>query len=105
MQDLGAFGFLIECPFDGLHLASDSSYAIEQFLFFFCRVSHKKPDQVLTSIPRRVYADQGLRFASQQFQKKGGSFMSDGSNSLQQCEEVSGTESAEPPSSYGLARL
>jgi hypothetical protein len=28
--------------------------------------------------------------------------MSDGSNSLQRCEEVSGTESAEPPSSYGL---
>jgi hypothetical protein len=25
--------------------------------------------------------------------------MSDGSNSLQRCEEVSGTESAEPPSS------
>ena len=27
--------------------------------------------------------------------------MSDGSNSLQRCEEVSGTESAEPPSSDG----
>jgi hypothetical protein len=27
--------------------------------------------------------------------------MSEGSNSLQRCEEVSGTESAEPPSSYG----
>ena len=31
--------------------------------------------------------------------------MSDGSNSLQRCEGVSGTESAEPPSSYGLPRL
>lgn len=30
--------------------------------------------------------------------------MSDGSNSQQRCEEVSGTESAEPPSSYGLLR-
>jgi hypothetical protein len=30
--------------------------------------------------------------------------MSDGSDSLQRCEEVSGTESAEPPSSYGLRR-
>ena len=26
--------------------------------------------------------------------------MSDGSGSLQRCEEVTGTESAEPPSSY-----
>jgi hypothetical protein len=30
--------------------------------------------------------------------------MSDGSDSLQWCEEISGTESAEPPSSYGLRR-
>ena len=30
--------------------------------------------------------------------------MSDGSNSLQRCEDVSGAESAEPPSSYGLPR-
>jgi hypothetical protein len=30
--------------------------------------------------------------------------MSDGSNSLQRCSEVSGTESAEPPSSYGFFR-
>jgi hypothetical protein len=30
--------------------------------------------------------------------------MSDSSNSQQRCEEVSGTESAEPPSSYGLPR-
>jgi hypothetical protein len=30
--------------------------------------------------------------------------MSDGSNSLQRCAEVSVTESAEPPSSYGLPR-
>jgi hypothetical protein len=30
--------------------------------------------------------------------------MSDGSNSLQRCEEVSGTETAEPPSSYGEIR-
>jgi hypothetical protein len=30
--------------------------------------------------------------------------MSDGSNSLQRCEEVSGTESAEPPPSYGAQR-
>jgi hypothetical protein len=29
--------------------------------------------------------------------------MSDGSNSLQRCEEVSGTESAEPPSSNRTA--
>ena len=31
--------------------------------------------------------------------------MSDGSNSLQRCEEVASTESAEPPSSYGLPWL
>ena len=31
--------------------------------------------------------------------------MSDGSNSLQRCEEVSGTESAEPPSSHGIPVL
>jgi hypothetical protein len=31
--------------------------------------------------------------------------MSDGSDSLQRCEEVSHTESAEPPSSYGLPGL
>lgn len=30
--------------------------------------------------------------------------MPEGSNSQQRCEEVSGTESAEPPSSYGLPR-
>src|SRR5258708_36653573 len=43
VQDIGAVGFLIECPFNGLKLASNSSYAIEQFLFLFCRVSHEKP--------------------------------------------------------------
>ena len=31
--------------------------------------------------------------------------MSDGSNSLQRCEEVSGTESAEPPSSRSLLEI
>jgi hypothetical protein len=31
--------------------------------------------------------------------------MSDGSNSLQRCEEVSSTESAEPPSSFGIPVL
>jgi hypothetical protein len=31
--------------------------------------------------------------------------MSDGSSSLQRCDEVSGSESAEPPSAYGLPRL
>ena len=67
MQHLGALGFLVDGSFDGLNLASDSSYAIEQFLFLFCRVSHKKPTRALTSIPRRVYPDQGLRFATQQF--------------------------------------
>jgi hypothetical protein len=29
MQHLGAFGLLVECPFDGLNLPSDSSYAIK----------------------------------------------------------------------------
>ena len=43
MQHLGAFGFLVDGSFDGLNLASNSSYPIEQFLFLFCRVSHKKP--------------------------------------------------------------
>ena len=42
MQHFGAFGFLVDGSFDGLNLASDSSYAIEQFLFLFCRVSHRK---------------------------------------------------------------
>jgi hypothetical protein len=36
MQHFGAFGFVVERPFDGLDLASDSSYAIEQLLFLFC---------------------------------------------------------------------
>jgi hypothetical protein len=31
--------------------------------------------------------------------------MSDGSGSLRRCDEVSGSESAEPPSSYDLPRL
>jgi len=31
--------------------------------------------------------------------------MSDGSNSFQRRDEASGSESAEPPSSYGLSRL
>ena len=31
--------------------------------------------------------------------------MSDGSNSLQRCEELSSTDSAEPPPYFGLTRL
>lgn len=42
MQDIGTRCLLIERSLDGVYLASDASYAIEQFLFLFCGVSHKK---------------------------------------------------------------
>ena len=35
MQYLGTLGLLVERPFDGIHLASDTAYAVEQFLFLF----------------------------------------------------------------------
>ena len=35
-------GLLVERPLDGLNLPSDSPNPIEQFLLFFCGVSHKK---------------------------------------------------------------
>ena len=41
MQHVGTIDLLIERSLDGVHLASDASYAIEQFLFLFCGVSHK----------------------------------------------------------------
>jgi len=59
MQYLGAFGISFERPFDRLNLASNPPYAIEQLLFLFGGVSHKNLNQVFTSIPRRVYFDQG----------------------------------------------
>ena len=42
VQDVRAFGFLVQRPFNGIHLAPDSPYAIQQFLFLFDCVSHKK---------------------------------------------------------------
>ena len=42
MQNVGTLCLLVERSLDGVHLASDAAYAIEQFLFFFCGVSHKK---------------------------------------------------------------
>ena len=42
MQHIRALSLLVKRPLDRVYLASDSSYAIEQFLFFFRRVSHKK---------------------------------------------------------------
>jgi hypothetical protein len=61
MQHLGAFSLLVDRPLDGLNLPPDSSYAIQQFLLFFCCVCHNKLGcGALTRIPRRVYHDQGL---------------------------------------------
>jgi hypothetical protein len=42
MQHIRTLSLLVKRPLDRVYLASDSSYAIEQFLFRFCRVSHKK---------------------------------------------------------------
>ena len=42
VQHVRTLSLLIKRPFDRIHLTSNSSYAIEQFLFLFCRVSHKK---------------------------------------------------------------
>jgi len=42
VQHVRTLGLLVKGPFDRVYLASDSSHAIEQFLFLFCRVSHKK---------------------------------------------------------------
>jgi hypothetical protein len=59
----------------------------------------------LQAYPTGYILVEGGSNATLQFQKKGGPFMSDSSNSLRRYEEMSGTESAEPPSSYGRLRL